>query len=1050
MRGVVAWFAGNHVASNLLMIFFLIAGAVIGTTIKVEVFPESTLDYITIKSEYPGASPSEVEEGIIRQVEENVAGLAGIKRIDSTAREGYGVVTIEIMKGWDSKNLLDEIKAEVDRIVTFPQEAEKPVVQEIVPRSRVINVAIYGDVPESTLKYLAEKLKDDITDLPGITLAGLFGVRTGEIHIEIAEETLRRYGLTLGHVADLIRRASLDMPAGSIKTQGGDILIRTKGRKYFAKDYQDIGVITRPDGTNVTLKEIAHISDGFQDIDLFTRFQGKPAAIIQVYRVGSQNAIKVSTAVKQYIEEIRPTIPAGVEISCYRDLSKVLRGRLGLLIKNMTLGLLLVITLLSLFLNLRLAFWVTLGIPISFMFGLMFLPSLDVSINLLSLFAFILVLGIVVDDAIVIGENIFRKQEEGLAPLEASIEGALEVGRPVTFSVLTTIAAFWPLLLGSGMMGNFMRTLPLVVIMVLFGSLIESLLILPSHLAGHKADKSSEGDPNSVKKNKSYMSRWLKYVITGPYNQLINFCVKWRYATVGFAISLLLLISGTWSGGWIKYNFMPEIEGDHLSCTLTMPVGTPVQQTRELVEYLEKSAQKALTAKDKTRPQGAPSLFKKSISYVGCHLAGHGPVDLPPEMGGHLAQVFIQILDGEKRNISANELSRIWREGAGPIPEAKSITFQSELFSAGSAIEIHLSHHDDEILIAAVNEFKTKLKTYPGVFDIDDSYLPGKKELQLQLKPAARTLGLTLNDLAYQVRHAFYGAEVLRLQRDQDEVKVLVRYPEAERKSLGNIEEMRIRISDGTEVPFRQIALVKMEQSYASIQRAQRRRVIKVMADVDETVSNANELRQNVISKVLPQLKLNYPGLRHTIEGEGKEQKESMVDVQKGFFIALFLIYALLAIPFRSFSQPLIVMMAIPFGIIGAISGHLIMGFNLSVFSIFGIVGLTGVVVNDSLVLIHATNRIRRQGVKAHEAVIQAGMLRFRAIILTSLTTFAGLTPIIFETSVQAQFLIPMALSLGFGVLFATFITLLLIPCNYMILNDLQKLAGNIKSRKLR
>ncbi len=1045
MRGVVTWFAENHVASNLLMILFLLAGYVIGSTIKVEVFPEASLDYITITCQYPGASPSEVEEGIIRQIEENVAGLAGIKHIGSTTREGYGVVTIEIMTGWDSKNLLDEVKAEVDRIVTFPQEAEKPVIQELIPRNRVINVAVFGDVPESTLKHLAEKIKDELTDLPNISVADIFGIRKSEIHIEISEETLRRYGLTLGQVSALIRRASLDMPAGSVKTQGGDILIRTKGRKYFAKDYQDIAVITRPDGTNVTLREIAHITDGFEDLDLFTRFQSKPAVIIQVSRVGEQNAIKVSAAVKKYIEKIRPTIPAGVELSCYRDMATLIKGRLGLLIKNMTLGLMLVIALLSIFLNLRLAFWVTLGIPISFMFGLIFLPGLNVSVNLLSLFAFILVLGIVVDDAIVIGENIYRKQEEGLSPLAASIEGALEVGRPVIFSVLTTIAAFWPLLLGTGAMGKFMRTLPLVVIMVLSGSLIESLLILPSHLSGHKIGNPPGPDHSLKNKKQSAMSRWLKGIINGPYNKLINLCVNWRYATLGLVISILIITIGTWSGGWIKYNFMPEIEGDHMACSLIMPVGTPVQQTRELVEYLERSAKKTLADMDKTRPHDAPPLFKKSVAYIGCHLAGNGPVDLPPEMGGHLAQVFIQVLDGENRDVSTIELSRRWRNEAGPIPEAHSITFQSELFSAGHAIDVNLAHHDYETLIAAVNELKSALKTYPGVYDINDSFLPGKTEMQLQLKPAARSLGLTLNDLAYQVRHAFYGAEVLRLQRNKDEVKVLVRYPETERKSLGNIEEMRIRISDGTEVPFRQVALVKMKQSYASIQRAQRRRVLKVMADVDENIANANELRQRFTNIILPQLKMHYPGLQHSIEGEGKEQKESLADVRKGFLIALFLIYALLAIPFRSFSQPLVVMSAIPFGIIGAFWGHLLMGFNLSVFSLFGIVGLTGVVVNDSLVLVDATNRIRGQGKKPFEAVIQAGMLRFRAIILTSLTTFAGLMPIIVETSVQAQFLIPMALSLGFGILFATFISLILVPCNYMILNDLQRLFSKLK-----
>jgi len=1037
MKGAVAWFAENHVAAKLLMLFFILAGFITATSIKVTIFPLTTLDFITISTEYPGASPSEVEEGVIRQIEEKVAGLAGIKRIDSTARESFGMVTIQVLKNWDLQTLLDEVKAEVDRIVTLPEEAEKPVVQELIPRNRVIDVAIFGDAPESTLKHLAEKLKDEISNLPGITLAELFGVRESELHVEISEKTLRRYGLTLGQVAGVIRRASFDLPAGSVKTSGGDILIRTKGRRYYAADYHDIAIISRPDGTNVTLGEIAQLSEGFEDADISTRYNDKPASVIRVYRVGDQNALQVADTVRRYIDEIRPNMPEGVELDFYRDMSKVLRARLGLLLKNMSLGLGLVILLLGLFLNMRLAFWVTLGIPISFMFGLMLLPSMDVTINLITLFAFILVLGIVVDDAIVIGENIFRKQEEGLSPLTASVEGALEVGRPVIFSVLTTIAAFSPILLGGGLMGKMMRAMPIVVILVLLGSLVESLLILPSHLAGKKGGKARKRNAGI---EKSVSARYLNWVIKGPYLKMISFCVKWRYATLGGAIAILLLTFGIWAGGWVKFNFMPNIESDHLTCTLVMPPGTPVQKTSDLADYIVASGKEALAEADKKRPEGAEPLFRKSVANLGYTVAGSGPMDYKPDVGGHLAQVFISILDGEKRDIGADELSRMWRTKVGPLPQAKSLTFASELFTAGNAIEVHLSHPDHNVLVVAAEELKNELKSYPGVVEVDDSFMEGKQEMQMQLKPAARSLGLTLSDLATQVRHAFYGAEALRLQRDQDELKVLVRYPESERKSLGNVEQMRIRMPDGTEVPFRQVASVKMEQGYSSVQRAQRRRVIKVMADVDETIANANELRQAVIDKVLPRLKQAYPDLRPTIEGEGKEMKDSMADVRRGFIIALFLIYALLAVPFKSFSQPFAVMLAIPFGMVGAIMGHLIMGYNLSMFSMFGIVGLTGVVVNDSLILVDATNRLRSKGMGAREAVIHAGTLRFRAIILTSLTTFAGLTPIILEKSVQAQFLIPMALSLGFGVLFATFITLLIIPCNYMILNDLHRL----------
>jgi multidrug efflux pump subunit AcrB len=1045
MKGIVRWFAENHVAANLLMLFLMLAGVTTGLTMKVEVMPEFSLDRVTVTTEYPGASPAEVEESIIRRIEEKVAGLAGIKRIDSSAREGFGTVIIEVMKGWELKKLLDEVKAEVDSITTFPNEAEKPIVREITRRNQVISLAVYGDAPEATIKHLAETIRDEITNLPGITQADLFGVRRGEVHIEISEGTLRKHGLTLGKVAEAVRRGSLDLPAGRVKTEAGEILIRTKGRRYYASDYGDVPVITRPDGTKVTVGQIADLSDGFEDIDLTARFQGKPAAVIQVFRVADQNALKVAESVKKYAEKIRSSLPAGVDIGIYQDMSIILKSRISLLLKNMTLGLLLVGILLGLFLDIKLAFWVTLGIPISFLAGLWVLPQFDVSINMVSLFGFIMVLGIVVDDAIIVGENVFRKYEEGMGPLQGAVNGTVAVGRPVIFAVLTTVVAFWPLLMGGGIMGKIMRNLPIVVILVLLGSLVESLLILPAHLNRSKRRKTKHVTKEPREK---LVSRGLKWFIYKPYGKLVDSCVRWRYATVALGIAVLLVSIGVWRGGWIKFTFFPKVESDVLICSLTMPAGTPVSQTVAVVNHLERAAKEALDEMEKKRPNGSPPLLEHTVSLVGIHAGGVGPNRGSPQLGGHLAQVFIQLLEGEKRDVSSIELAKMWRKKSGLIPESESITFQSELFSAGNAVEVHLSLRDQEQLLAAADDLKEELGKYPGIFDVSDSFLPGKEEMQLKLKPAARSLGLTLNDLAQQVRHAFYGAEALRFQRDRDEVKVLVRYPEKERKSLNRVKEMRIRTSDGKEVPFVHVAQVKMERGYSSIERAQRLRVVKVTADADESVANANEVRIDIETRILPRLKYKYPGLRYTIEGEGKEQKESMSDVIRGFGIALFCIYALLAIPFKSFSQPIIVMLAIPFGMVGAMAGHLIMGLNLSLLSLFGIVGLAGVVVNDSLVLIYTTNRIRREGANAREAVTRAGRLRFRAIILTSLTTFAGLTPMLLEKSLQAQFLIPMAVSLGFGVLFATGITLLLVPCGYAILDDvhnLLSLGGNIE-----
>ncbi len=1041
MKSVIAWFAGNHVAANLLMIFLLLAGVLTGLTMKVEVFPETDLDIISIRTEYPGASPSEVEVTILRRIEENVAGLAGIKRIDSTAREGWGTVTIEVIKGWDLKKLLEEVKAEVERITTLPDEAEKPEVSELTRRSRVINVAVYGDAQEKTIKHLAERIKDDITNLPGITLAELYGIRKNEVSIEIYEATLRRYELTLGQVAEAVRKASLDLPAGRIKTAGGEILIRTKGRRYYAEDYSDVAVIARSDGSKVTLGQIATLKDGFEDVDISAKFQGKAAAMIHVYRVADQNALTVAKTVKGYIENIRPSLPEGINISFYSDRSRILKSRLELLSRNLAIGLGLVVLLLGLVMNLRLAFWITLGIPISFTFGLMLLPQFDVSINMLSVFAFIMVLGIVVDDAIIIGENIYRKQEEGYDSFKAAVEGALEVGRPVIFSVLTTMVAFWPLLLAGSRTGKIMRNLPIVVILVLAGSLIEALCILPSHLerSAARAAQKSQARPKEKR-----FSQWLKRFINGPYARVVDFCVQWRYATLALGIALLTVSYGVWHAGWVKFTYFPIVEGNTMRAYVTMPVGTPVERTVEVIAFMEQAALEAISEAEQKRSKSASPLLEYSMLQVGSH-SGRGATQ---GTGGHLAQAWINLVDSENREISTNALTRRWRKKVGTIPDAETITYRSELHSAGNPIEVHLSSDDHDQLLAAVQDLKMELRTYPGVFDIGDSFLPGKKEMQLKLKPAARSLGLTLDDLARQVRHAFYGAEALRMQRGKDEIKVMIRYPEAERRSLGFVEDMRIRTAEGAEVPFNQVAQVDIKQGYATIERAQRYRVVKVTADVDEKVSNANEVRNLLVTNFLPGLKAQYQGLRYTIEGVGKHQQETWADVFKGFGLALFGIYALLAIPFRSFTQPLVVMAAIPFGFVGALFGHLLMGFNLSILSIFGMVGLAGVVVNDSLVLIYAANRFRNEESNtAHDAVIKAGCIRFRAILLTSLTTFAGLSPMIIERSVQAQFLIPMAISLGFGVLFATFITLLLIPCGYMIREDILNLVSNIKAK---
>ena len=1040
MTGIIAWFTDNHVAANLLMIFLLVSGLFAVQTIKIETFPEFTLDMISVSMEYPGASPSEVEEAVVRRIEEAVSGLAGIKRIDSTAREGYGTVMIEILSGWDIKSLLNDVKSEVDRIRTFPKEAEKPVVREVVRKNQVINLALYGDAPESTIKRLAEKIKDDLTVLPGITLVDLFGVRRGEVHIDISEKTLRRYGLTLNRVAALVQQASLDLPAGNIKSEDGTILIRTKGRRYRAADYADIAILTSPDGTKVTLGQIATLSDGFEDIDMAVMTKAKPAAFIQVYRVADQSALEVARAVKDYVEDIRDDLPEGIEIGYFRDMSVVLKSRINLLLKNMAIGLILVTMMLAVFLNLRLAFWVTLGIPISFATGLWLLPYFDISINMISLFTFILILGIVVDDAIVIGENIYRKREKGLLPFDSAVQGAQQVSKPVIFAVLTTIAAFWPLLMISGTRGNIMRNIPVVVIVVLIGSLVEALFILPAHLSRCRFRFMCDSPDNSRAR---FMDRWLKNLIRGPYRRLLDRCLRWRYLTVAIGVAVLLISLGIFASGRVKLTIFPKMDADNLVCSVVMPASTPVSRTREVLKHIEDSAIAVMREADAGRPDDAPSVLKEYYSLIGVHMGGGGPMPTT-ESGGHLAQVHVQLLEGEKRNIKGTYLANEWRKKVGNIAGAESVTFQGQLRAMDAPTEVQLSSNQQDKLLEAVEDMKAEFREYPGLIDINDNYMPGKEELQLKLKPAARSLGLTLSDLAQQVRGAFYGAEALRFQYGQDEVKVLVRYPDEERRSLSWRESMRIRTADGIEVPFSQVAEVTRKQGYSTITRAHRRRVISVTADVVEGQTNTSDVNRELEENILPRLRELHPEVRFALEGEALEDREFIQGILKSFIIALFLIYTLLAIPFKSFAQPLIVMTAIPFGFVGALIGHMVMGYDVSMMSLFGVVGLSGVVVNDSLVLIDATNRIKENGRTHIEAITAAGQLRFRAIILTSITTFGGLTPMILERSIQARFLIPMAAGLGFGVLFATGITLILIPCLYLILEDVRHAARRL------
>ena len=1047
MNRAIEWFAKNPVAANLLMVLVLAGGVVTAFSVKKEVFPEFSLDLISISMAYLGASPEEVEEAVCIRIEEAIQGVDGIKQITSTASEGRGSVVVKLELGANISRVVDDVKSRVDAIDTFPAETEKPIIQELTARRQVIDIAVWGDADERSLKVVAERARDELLAMPGITQVDLTNARPYEISIEISEESLRRHGLTFEQVVRAIRFSSLDLPAGSVKTEGGEILLRTKGQAYRGGEFEDLVLISRPDGTHIRLGQVARVVDGFADTDQISRFQGKPALVLQVYRTGNQAVLELAESVHRYIETAQPAMPEGLNLTAIQDSSKILRDRLDLLVRNGRNGFFLVVLTLALFLRFRLAFWVSLGIPISFLGAMWFLPGLDVSINMISLFAFIVVLGIVVDDAIIVGENVFTHQSKHGRRLKGAIEGTQEVSVPVIFAVLTTVAAFMPLVAVEGAMGKMMRNIPLVVIPCLLFSLVECLFILPAHLSHMKRQKASNraGDGKSVAKYKGPWGRLqtriadgLQWLINRVYRPSLELGLKWRYATAAVGVATLIITLGFVGGGWIGFVFMPPVESDYISASLTMPQGTPVSVTSDALRVIESSADEL--RREMTEETDKDPFRTVSASIGGQPRAAQGAVVVIQNqaLAAHLGEVFIELAPAEERDFTSDEVMNRWRDRTAAIPDVVELKFNASLFSAGDDINVQLTGPDIDDLRAAANELKLRLGGYAGVFQIADSFREGKKEIKLHIKPAAEVLGLSLIDLGRQVRQAFYGEEAQRIQRGRDDVRVMVRYPENERRSIGNLENMRVRTPDGKEVSFGDVAVMEQGRGYATIKRVDRRRSVNVTADVDNTLTTSGGVLTDLRVNVLPAILAGHPGVVYTFEGQDSEMRDSMEGLQRGFTFAVILIYALLAIPLKSYTQPLVIISAIPFGIVGAIWGHIIMGMPLTMLSMFGIVALAGVVVNDSLIMVDFINRRRKEDVDLAVAVRGAGVVRFRPILLTSVTTFLALLPLLLEKSMQAQFMVPMAISLGFGVIFATFITLVLVPAGYMIMEDLE------------
>ena len=1023
--------ARNRVAANLLMVFIVLVGFVSVSTIVQEVFPEASLDSVQVRVPYLGASPEEVEESIVRRVEEKIQGVDGIRQISSVAAENLGVITAQLKLGENIADILDEIKSEVDRITTFPAEAEEPEITEITTRRQAIQLAVYGDVPERTLKELTNRMKDELTASGGVSFAEVGGTRNYELAIEISEETLRSYGLTLDFVTRAVRRGSLDLPGGSIETSGEDILIRTKGQAYSGRDFEKIPVRALSDGSTLYLGDIATVRDGFEESDAISRFNGEQAAFLKIYRTSDERVLDVIDEVYAYVETL--SIPEGISVSVWQDEAKLLRSRYELMLKNGAMGLALVILALGLFLNSRLAFWVSAGIFISFIGTFAVMVYIGATINLISLVAFILALGIVVDDAIVVGENVFVEQENGLEAEDAAVKGTVRLARPVIFAVLTTMAAFTPLLFVPGIIGKMMKQIPTVMITVLAISLIESLFILPAHL-GHfkfKRGRAKNMFSRGLERIQNKISALVEWNINGPLHRTLEFVTEHYVYVVLAGISIIMLSVGTVGAGWVRFEFFPNIEGDNVVALVKMPEGTPVEKTIEIAALMEEKGHEVAAQIQSELDEDHPPVVSNVLSIVG----SQPTLDRAPVSAGGagytdptLAEVNFELLASEIRELPAVEFETRWREAVGDLAAVRSIQYQSSLISLGKSIQLEVSTTNAEDLALAVAEIKDEIRSFSGTYEIEDDRVPGKREVMLELKPGAQMLGISLDDLARQVRASFYGNEALRVQRGRDDVRVMIRLPQDERDALSDLDNIRIRTAGGEQIPFSEIASASIGFGSSTISRRDRRQVTTISAQVNEDIVASDEVISILESTILPRIGLNYPGFNASFEGEQREQMDAISSLKIGFLIALFMIYALLAIPFKSYTQPLIIMAAIPFGIIGALVGHIVMGLAVGILSIFGIIGLAGVVVNDSLVLIDYVNKEREKGLDVKQAVINAGKVRFRPIMLTSVTTFVGVLPLILERSLQAQFLIPIAASLGFGILFATFIIMIIVP----------------------
>ena len=1029
--------ARNGVAANVLMLFLLLAGLGAAGNLVQEVLPDFSLERVQIVLPYPGAAPQEVEESIVRRIEEEIRAVDGLQRIESTATEGLGTVVVEFRSGTDINRALNDVKARVDRIPSFPAGAERPEVREITSRQSVIRLLVHGNVPERTLKELAYDIEEGISSLPEVSLAETSGARNYEISIEVPLRHLRALGLTLDDVAFAVRQGSLELSAGMVSTTNEEVLVRTLGQNYDQGDFEDIVVLTRPDGTSVRLGEIANVRDGFADSDLSVRYNGQPAVRVDVFRTSDEQVLDIARVVTDYLAaEVLPALPEGTGIAIWKDDSEEVAGRLGLMIENALLGLALVFLCLALFLQIRLAVWVAVGLGVAFAGTFLVMGLMGISINMFSLMALVLALGIVVDDAIVVGESVFTERERGARGVAAAIRGTRIVSTPVIFSVLTTVTAFAALLPAPGPQGKLGRSIPIVVIAVLFLSLIESLLVLPNHLSHLReaAGKARNRASRLLRRVQQGTEALLKRITDGPLEKGLRFAVDQPLVVLASATALLVLSGAVVASGIVPNQFLTPIEGEVVSANVEMPVGTPGERTAAVLGDLEAAGRRAAARLSEDHVGDGESLAFDVAVTVGEAAALYDPLagDEVSAPRGHVGAVQFKLTGWEEHDIAASTFERMWREEAGPVPGAESVSISSNLLGLGLPVHFELSHPDPEELAAAAGAFASEVAALDGVFDVRNNLDKGYRELQLELEPGARTLNLTLDSFAGQVRAAFFGSEALRVQRGREDMRVYVRLPEDERNSPTDIERYIVR-TPGGELPLRQVASARFARSAATIHRVDSRRAVTVTADIDPRLTSAAQANRSVDNDLLPRLIDEHPGLEYTIGGLRKDQEHAYTVLSRSLFLALLVMYALMAIPFGSYSQPLIIMAAVPLGAVGALAGHMLLGLSWGLWSLYGLIGVFGVVVNDSLMMIKFINGLRDSGMSARDAIIAGAKSRFRPILLTSLTTFLGVAPIVFESSTYAQHLVPLATSVGFGVLIATFLLMLVVPALAML-----------------